>query len=46
VKRKQAGEPNLTRHQPAPRLPGVNLREYGNLDIVVRDSHEPCQTVT
>jgi hypothetical protein len=24
---------------------GLYLREYGKLDVDVRDSHEPCQTV-
>jgi hypothetical protein len=26
-------------------LIGLYLREYGKLDVGVRDSHEPCQTV-
>lgn len=30
---------------PAALLIGLYLREYGKLDVGVRDSHEPCQTV-
>ena len=30
---------------PAATLIGPYLREYGKLDVGVRDSHEPCQTV-
>jgi hypothetical protein len=30
---------------PAASLIGLYLREYGKLNVGVRDSHEPCQTV-
>jgi hypothetical protein len=34
----------LRRGHVAPPI-GLYLREYGKLDVGVRDSHEPCQTV-
>jgi hypothetical protein len=38
------GTARLSRRRVAP-LIGFYLREYGKLDVDVRDSHEPCQTV-
>jgi len=39
-----SGTARLRRGHVAP-LIDLYLREYGKLDVGVRDSHEPCQTV-
>jgi hypothetical protein len=39
-----SGAARLRRGSTAP-LIDLYLREYGKLDVSVRDSHEPCQTV-
>jgi hypothetical protein len=39
-----SGATGLRRGPEAP-LIGLYLREYGKLDVGVRDSHKPCQTV-
>jgi hypothetical protein len=39
-----SGAAGLRRGPKAP-LVGLYPREYGKLDVGVRDSHEPCQTV-
>ena len=39
-----SGAAGLRRAPEAPPI-GPYRREYGKLDVGVRDSHEPCQTV-